>query len=164
MRTFLAVLVWTLVAGSGYAVVESRDVMPEDFNSEAQRERYNELIEELRCTVCQNQNLADSNAELAKDLRVQVLEQIQQGMTNEQITDYLVERYSEFVLYRPPFNPATYLLWIGPFIALIAAVAILLILIRRRQQARAQFSDADKQALASALREAGGRGDSTQSK
>ena len=129
--------------------------MPSDFESEAQRERFKDLIKDLRCTVCQNQNLADSNAELAKDLRVQVLELMQKDMNNQQITDYLVERYSEFVLYKPPFNSTTYLLWIGPFVALIAAVIVLLALIRRRQQAHATLSDDDKQALASALREAG---------
>jgi cytochrome c-type biogenesis protein CcmH len=152
MRTLLAIVLLGLVLANAQAIVESKDVMPSDFDSHAQKERYKHLIKDLRCTVCQNQNLADSHAELAKDLRVQVLQMMKQGKSDDEIKDYLVQRYSEFVLYNPRFEPTTYILWIGPFVALLAAVVILLIVIKRRQQARASFDEADREALAAALR------------
>lgn len=102
------------------------------FNSPEDEARYQVLTEELRCLVCQNQNLADSNAELAQDLRRQTYEMVQAGKSNEEIVAYMVQRYGDFVLYRPPFRPATLLLWIGPFVFLAIGVVILLGFIRRR--------------------------------
>ncbi len=77
---------------------------------------YLELAEELRCLVCQNQNLIDSNAELADDLRREVAKMLKQGKNKEQVTDFMVERYGDFVLYNPPFKAQTLLLWGGPFV------------------------------------------------
>lgn len=77
---------------------------------------YLELAEELRCLVCQNQNLIDSNAELADDLRREVAKMLKQGKTKVQVTDFMVERYGDFVLYNPPFKAQTLLLWAGPFV------------------------------------------------
>ena len=77
---------------------------------------YLELSEELRCLVCQNQNLIDSNAELADDLRREVAKMLKQGKNKEQVTDFMVERYGDFVLYNPPFKAQTLLLWGGPFV------------------------------------------------
>jgi len=77
---------------------------------------YLELAEELRCLVCQNQNLIDSNAELADDLRREVAKMLKQGKNKEQVTDFMVERYGDFVLYNPPVKPQTWLLWGGPFL------------------------------------------------
>ena len=77
---------------------------------------YLELSEELRCLVCQNQNLIDSNAELADDLRREVAKMLKQGKTKEQVKDFMVERYGDFVLYNPPVKPQTWLLWGGPFV------------------------------------------------
>ena len=81
--------------------------------------RYQSLTEELRCLVCQNQNIADSHAELAQDLRRKVYEMLSSGQTNAQIIDYMTERYGDFVLYRPPFNARTILLWFTPVLALL---------------------------------------------
>jgi len=102
------------------------------FNSAEDEARYQTLIEELRCLVCQNQNLADSNAELAQDLRRQTYEMVQAGKSHEEIVAYMVQRYGDFVLYRPPFRPATVLLWLGPFAILGIGVIVLLTFIRRR--------------------------------
>jgi cytochrome c-type biogenesis protein CcmH len=98
-------------------------------------ERIRQLEERLRCLVCQNQTLADSNAELAGDLRRQVREQVAAGRSDAQIIDYLVQRYGDFVLYEPPFKSTTALLWIGPFVLLVAAVLVLLATLRRRRRA-----------------------------
>ncbi|MCW8930833.1 MAG: cytochrome c-type biogenesis protein CcmH [Gammaproteobacteria bacterium] len=80
---------------------------------------YLELSEELRCLVCQNQNLIDSNAELADDLRREVAKMLKEGKKKEQVTDFMVERYGDFVLYNPPVKPQTWLLWGGPFVLMI---------------------------------------------
>ena len=87
---------------------------------------YLELAEELRCLVCQNQNLIDSNAELADDLRREVAKMLKQGKNKTQVTDFMVERYGDFVLYNPPVKPSTWLLWGGPFILMFLAIFMLL--------------------------------------
>jgi cytochrome c-type biogenesis protein CcmH len=104
-------------------------------NSNENEQRIRQLEEKLRCLVCQNQSLADSNAELAGDLRRQVREQVAAGRSDAQIVDYLVQRYGDFVLYEPPFKPTTALLWIGPFVLLAAAVLALVATLRRRRRA-----------------------------
>ena len=106
------------------------------FENQAQQDRFDQLTKELRCLVCQNQNLADSNAELAVDLRRKTYQMVQQGKSEKEIADYMVDRYGEFVLYRPPLNTNTLLLWGGPFIILLIGVALLIrtILQRRSQQ------------------------------
>jgi cytochrome c-type biogenesis protein CcmH len=90
------------------------------------------LSEKLRCLVCQNQSIADSNAELATDLRTQIREQIAAGRTDEQIVEYMVTRYGDFVLYEPPFKPTTILLWVGPLLLLVGGFFILIRNLRRR--------------------------------
>ncbi len=90
------------------------------------------LSEELRCLVCQNQTLADSSAPLAEDLRREIRGLIAKGMTDQEITDYLVARYGDFVRYRPPLKPQTALLWVGPGLILLAGVSGLWIALRRR--------------------------------
>lgn len=94
---------------------------------------YNVLIDELRCLVCQNQNLADSNAELAQDLRKQTYEMLQQGKSREQVVDFMVTRYGDFVLYRPPFKLTTLLLWLGPLVLLLIALTIVFVFFRKQQ-------------------------------
>ena len=113
--------------------------------------RYQTLTEELRCLVCQNQNLADSNAELAQDLRRQAYEMVQAGKSNDEIVAYMVQRYGDFVLYRPPFRPATMLLWIGPFAILGIGVAFLLGYIRRRAKEQSPELSAEELARAERL-------------
>ena len=93
------------------------------------------LAEELRCLVCQNQTLADSNAPLAEDLRNQVREKMRQGKSDAEVVDFLVERYGDFVLYRPPLKATTLLLWFGPLLLLAVGFAVLLSRVRRRRQA-----------------------------
>ena len=90
------------------------------------------LSEKLRCLVCQNQSIADSNAELAVDLRTQIREQIAAGRSDDQIVDYMVTRYGDFVLYEPPFKPTTILLWVGPMLLLVGGFFILIRNLRRR--------------------------------
>ncbi len=90
------------------------------------------LSENLRCLVCQNESLAGSHAELAEDLRQEIREQLHAGKTNEQVIEYLTERYGDFVLYKPPVKPITWLLWFGPFALLIGAMGGLYSYIKRR--------------------------------
>jgi cytochrome c-type biogenesis protein CcmH len=104
-----------------------------EFESPAHEERYNKLIAELRCLVCQNQNLADSDAELAVDLRRKTYEMVSKDKSENEIAEYMVERYGDFVLYRPPLNSNTLLLWVGPFIILLVGVSLLIRTIRRRR-------------------------------
>ena len=96
--------------------------------------RLKHLAVELRCLVCQNQTLADSNAPLAEDLRREVREMIVKDMTDKEIVDFLVERYGDFVLYRPPLKATTTLLWVGPFVLLVVGATALVITLRRRAQ------------------------------
>jgi cytochrome c-type biogenesis protein CcmH len=96
--------------------------------------RLKHLAVELRCLVCQNQTLADSNAPLAEDLRREVREMIAKDMSDREIIDFLVQRYGDFVLYRPPWKASTTLLWLGPFLLLIAGATVLVLALRRRQR------------------------------
>jgi cytochrome c-type biogenesis protein CcmH len=96
--------------------------------------RLKTLAVELRCLVCQNQTLADSNAPLAEDLRREVRAMIAKNMTDEQIIEFLVARYGDFVRYRPPVKPTTILLWVGPFLLLAIGATVLTISLRRRAQ------------------------------
>lgn len=112
-----------------------------DFSGNVGKDRYTDLIVELRCLVCQNQSLADSDAELAHDLRVEVYELMQQGKTDQEVVDYLVARYGDFVLYKPPVKPSTYLLWYGPFVLLALGLALLVKNIRQRDRQRRAEAD-----------------------
>lgn len=96
------------------------------FDNEQVEKDYLELAEELRCLVCQNQNLIDSNAELADDLRREVAKMLKQGKNKEQVTEFMVNRYGDFVLYNPPVKPSTWLLWGGPFVLMFLGIFVLL--------------------------------------
>jgi cytochrome c-type biogenesis protein CcmH len=113
--------------------VNAADI-PFHFDNEADAEQYYSLTHELRCMVCQNQSLADSNADLAQDLRNEVYRMVKEGQTSEQIITYLVDRYGDFVLYRPPLKATTYLLWFGPFIIFLLTIALLIRVIHKRKQ------------------------------
>ncbi|QAU36140.1 cytochrome c-type biogenesis protein CcmH [Janthinobacterium sp. 17J80-10] len=108
------------------------------------------LSEQLRCLVCQNQSLADSNAALALDLKNQVREKLAAGQSEQQVVDYMVARYGDFVLYRPPVKTSTWLLWFGPFVLLAAAVAALLLRLARRRPIDA-LTDIERQRAAELL-------------
>jgi cytochrome c-type biogenesis protein CcmH len=92
------------------------------------------ITAELRCLVCQNQTIADSHADLAIDLRQQVREMLQKGQTNQQILDYMTDRYGDFVLYRPPFKSTTVLLWAGPGVMMVGGMVLLVVILRRRSR------------------------------
>ena len=111
------------------------------------------LAEELRCLVCQNQTIADSHAELAIDLKNQIREKLKAGMSDKEITDYMVARYGDFVLYRPPVKATTLPLWIGPFALLFAALAgLFYYIVRRRRSSPAQpLSEAEQARVRSLL-------------
>ena len=109
------------------------------------------ISEELRCLVCQNQTIADSNAELAVDLRNQVREKLVQGMSDKDIIAYMVERYGDFVLYRPPVKATTWLLWFGPFLLLIGGVNFLGMKLRRGRPNVEALPEAEMQRAAAML-------------
>ena len=113
--------------------------------------RVTNLAHELRCLVCQNQTIAESNAPLAVDLRNQIREQLAAGKSEKQVLDFMVERYGDFVLYRPPFKATTILLWAGPFIFLIAGFWFLLRFLRSRQVPAPQLSAAERSRAAKLL-------------
>jgi len=121
MRLTLKALLLLLVSSIPVHAVHAA-IDPLKFQNEAQEKRYRHLAVQLRCLVCQNQSLADSNADLAQDLRTELLEQIQQNKTDQEIIDFLVARYGNFVRYDPPFDPETWLLWLGPLLMFLAAL------------------------------------------
>ena len=134
-------LCWMLLA----PWVRAADALPmaEDPQVEA---RLVVIAEELRCLVCQNESLASSHAELADDLRREVRELIRQGKTDQEVKDFLVARYGDFVLYRPEVKPLTWVLWFGPFVLLLVAAVFLGVYLRQRRQqvAPAVLSDEDR--------------------
>ena len=104
------------------------------FEDPVMQSKYEQLISEIRCLVCQNQSLADSDAPLAQDLRNEIFKMIKSEKSNNQITEFLVERYGDFVLYRPPLKDNTWLLWFGPFLFLIIAITTAIIFIKKQSQ------------------------------
>jgi cytochrome c-type biogenesis protein CcmH len=111
------------------------------------------LAHELRCLVCQNQTLADSNAPLAQDLRNQIREQLTAGKSERDVIDFMVARYGDFVLYRPPFKASTVALWLGPFLLFLLGVFILYRRIARRRIPEPQLSKAERERAAKLLEE-----------
>jgi cytochrome c-type biogenesis protein CcmH len=134
-----AVLVYS-ISLSVFAGLEVRE-----FTDVKQEKRYHKLVDELRCLVCQNQNLADSNSQLALDLRNKVYEMVTTNKSDQEIIDYMVDRYGEYVLYNPPLDPVTAILWVGPFLAIFIAIFWLLFYIARRNKSQpARLSDEDR--------------------
>ena len=131
---------------------------PRDFPTPALAERYRVLVEEIRCLVCQNQSIADSNADLARDLRGKVDEMLRKGRSDEEILEYMVDRYGNFVRYRPPLDTATIVLWCGPFVLAAAALAWLLVRVRRRVPSRGGLTDAERDRLEVLVRTERGSG------
>jgi cytochrome c-type biogenesis protein CcmH len=129
MNTLLRLVVISIITFS--INVYSNDE-PIEFNNPQHEQRYYDLIEEVRCLVCQNQSLSDSNAELAQDLRKEIIDMITSGKDNDYIIDFLVQRYGDFVLYRPPLKENTWLLWFGPFLFLIVGLITAIVIIRKQ--------------------------------
>jgi cytochrome c-type biogenesis protein CcmH len=98
--------------------------------------RLNEISEEMRCLVCQNESLAGSRSELALDLRREIRTLIKEGKSNQEIRDFMVSRYGDFVLYRPPVKSTTLLLWIGPFVLMVGGFFALMVALKRRRKNR----------------------------
>ncbi len=136
-------LILLLVAPSIFAAITVHE-----FQDPADELRYRTLTEELRCPKCQNQNIADSNAPLSEDLRQKVYDMILEGRNNGEIVAYLTARYGDFITYRPPLKPSTWLLWFGP-IAIILVIAIGLgIWVRKRgREAAPELSEQDRERL-----------------
>ena len=142
LNTFLIplILLLSLVSFSSQATIDAYQ-----FDDPKKEALYKKLVKELRCTVCQNQDIGDSNAGLAQDLRRKTYEMVSAGKDEEYILDYMSDRYGDFVLYRPRLQNNTLLLWVGPFIILIVAVFFLLKFIRRSED-DLPLSEADKAA------------------
>ena len=131
-----------------FASAEPITVAPEH------EKRYHELLSELRCLVCQNQTIEESNSELATDLRKEVNKMLMQGATDQEIIDFMADRYGDFVLYRPLVQPKTYLLWFGPFVFLAIVLLLVLIFLKKHKpSSSAQLSDDEKQKLDSILKQ-----------
>ncbi len=115
MYNILSKLILLIVLSCPFNVVAA-PVEIFQFDSPEKEKIFHKLSEELRCLVCQNQSVAESNADLAKDLRLEIYTMLQKGKTEEEIVSFMVDRYGDYVLYRPPFEPMTWLLWFGPVI------------------------------------------------
>ncbi len=146
-RLFIVFLL--ILSGIAYAGVEFRE-----FANPEQQAAYENLTSELRCLVCQNQTIADSNAELAADLRRQVYEMLQQGKSKQDIAQFMTDRYGDFVLYNPPFKLKTGLLWIGPAaFLLIGLISVFLFTRRKKTATSVQISAEQQQKIRSLLEE-----------
>jgi cytochrome c-type biogenesis protein CcmH len=115
-------------------VLHAQAIEPMPFTNHAQELRFQQLTAQLRCPMCQNETLADSNAPIARDLRNQIFQQMQQGKSDEEIKQYLVARYSDYVLYDPPLKAGTVLLWFGPLLILLGGAGVVLMAIRKRSR------------------------------
>ncbi|AJO77309.1 MULTISPECIES: cytochrome c-type biogenesis protein [Pseudomonas] len=134
MRRWLAAAILGLsIAGVAHAAIDTYE-----FANDAERERFRELTKELRCPKCQNQDIADSNAPIAADLRKEIFRMLGEGKDNQQIIDFMVDRYGDFVRYKPALTGKTALLWFGPAGLLLGGVVIIAMIVRRR---RVQRSD-----------------------
>ena len=120
------------------------DPAPLQFRDNAEEVRFHALTAELRCVTCQNQSLADSNAQIAQDMRREVLELMRQGRSDDEVKQFLVDRYGEFVLYRPAVERHTWLLWFGPGLVLLAGAGVVWHIVRRRAATVPAPGDADR--------------------
>ncbi|MGZ0781937.1 cytochrome c-type biogenesis protein CcmH [Pseudomonas sp. TKO26] len=132
MKRWLAAAILGLgIAGVAHAAIDTYQ-----FASDAERERFHELTKELRCPKCQNQDIADSNAPIAADLRKEIFRMLGEGKDNQQIIDFMVDRYGDFVRYRPALTGKTALLWFGPAGLLLGGLVIIAVIVRRRRVER----------------------------
>jgi len=129
MKQFIAVVLLMFAWSSHAFAKEAEPVM----GDEALQERVMQLAGELRCLVCQGESLAESHSDFAKDMLVKIRELVQQGKTNQEVKDYLVARYGDFILYRPPFSGITAYIWIAPFVIAVAGAGLLIFNIKRRR-------------------------------
>ena len=152
MKRWLAAVVCGLaLTGIAHAAIDTYE-----FANDAERARFRELTQELRCPKCQNQDLADSNAPIATDLRREIFRMLGEGKDNQQIIDFMVDRYGDFVRYKPALTSKTVVLWFGPLALLVGGVVVIGVIVgRRRRTARAEASDTlsaeERQRLATLL-------------
>ncbi len=140
--TLLAALLALGTAASAYTLQEFQ------FDSPAQEAEFRGLIGKLRCLVCQNESLVGSQAELAQDLRNEVYRMMRAGQTQDEILDFLVQRYGDFVLYDPPLKPSTYIIWFGPFVIIgVAAFFMVRAVLQRKPATDEAISDAERERL-----------------
>ncbi|OUM08280.1 cytochrome c-type biogenesis protein CcmH [Pseudomonas syringae] len=151
-RWLAALLLNLLLSGVAHAAIDAYT-----FRDDAERARYSELTRELRCPKCQNQDIADSNAPIAADLRKEIYRLLGEGQSNQQIIDFIVDRYGDFVRYKPGLNARTWLLWFGPAGLLLGGMVVIgFIVLRRRNQpsaSAAALSEDEQQRLARLLDE-----------
>lgn len=147
MKPFFLSLFLGLLLSVGLTSVQAEtDILT--FKSPEVEKTYNGLVEELRCLVCQNQNLAGSDADLAKDLRSQVYDMVQEGQSRKEVVDYMVTRYGDFVLYRPAFQLKTLLLWLGPVVFLLLTLFLVMRWVRSQPvKSTETLSDAQRETV-----------------
>ena len=158
MKRLLIACLLGAAVGLGLVGVARAAIDTYEFKDEVERERFRSLTEELRCPKCQNQNIADSNAPIATDLRREIYRMLDDGRSDKEIVDFLVMRYGDFVMYKPPLDSRTWLLWYGPFGLLGLGAIVLCVLVLRRckvEQAPAQvaLSKAERERLDALLKE-----------
>lgn len=144
MRSLMTLLVGMLLSFSAFAAIDTWQ-----FDSPQQEQQYRELTESLRCPKCQNNSIADSNAMIAADMRLKVYQLTKQGQSKQQITDYMVARYGQFVTYQPPLTLSTLILWAGPALFVVMGALVIILRSRKRQPSQQQqrFDAADQQRL-----------------
>ncbi|MDU9412300.1 cytochrome c-type biogenesis protein [Pseudomonas sp. zfem005] len=135
-------LIAALALGLALTGVARAAIDTYEFKNEAERERFRVLTEELRCPKCQNQNIADSNAPIATDLRREIFRMLEEGKGDDEIVDFLVARYGDFVRYKPPVNGRTLLLWYGPAGLLVGGLLVLGVIVLRRRRVENAPEDA----------------------
>jgi len=131
-KIFQLIILSLLLFTSVSVLADTNDLYP--FENPTDQQRFTFLLKEFRCLVCQNQNLLDSNAPLANDLRRVIYQQVRDHKTNVEIKEYLVARYGDFVLFRPPFKATTWVLWSSPLLLLLIGVGIWMMVLRRNKQ------------------------------
>ncbi len=146
----LASVVLMLVSAS---MVSASPIDTYQFPDQVTKTRFDELVYELRCPKCQNQNLADSNSPIAEDLRKEVYDMLMDGRSDQEIMNFMVERYGEFVLYRPKVNSLTYALWFGPVIFVLIGLIIMVALLRKRQRKEQSLTPEQQQQLEDILKD-----------
>ena len=145
LRVILTALWLSLFSISSHAAIDVYE-----FKTPVEEQRFQALMGELRCPKCQNQNLAGSDAEISKDLKRRTYQLMEEGKSDNEIREYMIERYGDFISYKPPVRGSTYLLWFGPF-ALLMVVVVALVWMRRRQVAPAPSLTTEESARLSEL-------------
>lgn len=161
MRQLLVIIALSFTFAVGQTVASAEFY---EFETAEQERRFNQLAGELRCPKCQNQTIADSDAPLAQDMRQRVYEMIMAGHTNAEIIDFMKVRYGDFVHYRPPVNRSTLILWLGPLLAFLIGILVIVINVRMRRNYVAEELTAEEEARLRAVMAEGTAGTENESK